>query len=466
MQLNEYNFDGEPPTLYETLQATHDAGLVGEEDTVLTLVLSIIRGHLVVMSGLARAGKDEAVDGAESVFPADDMIYRWPTDDSETAAYYNAGEISKYPVQRFPDLARLPEHQEKILKAFGEGRDAERQRTDIIQEKETGDGIRDQVIECPDTVIAFIATDNENVDLDDYPELRNRALVVTVDASEDQTKAVNRRKAEERAGREETRVDPIRREEIKQYHASIPVDDWVHTPENTILNPAAVNIHDQQPIPEKFPEARQDFDRLLEFMETTAMYHYTERLVAERNGGYAMLVAPIDIWYAMTILGNKMVMSALNLTREDRAILDLLDNTTSRMVKSDIQQSLRAQGYNISDRDVGRSLRSMREKGYIVEHQASPNEYTLSPFASVTKHDAGLDYGEIASAASDNVYDIIDDAAANQYAETFCQGDGLIATHPFTGQAVNITQDDSLKQMLDEGTEEVANVVEAAQGTL
>lgn len=449
MSLNNYNVDYDPPTLYESLQVAYDTGLVGEEDTVLTVVLSMIRGGLVVMTGPSRAGKDEVVDGAEGAFPAERMIWRWPVDDSPTAAYYQKDDINSYPVHRFPDLARLEEHQEKILKAFGEGRDAERYVTDVTLDD--GGGVNDQVLTCPHTVIAFIASDNENVDLDDYPELRNRALTLSVDASEEQTKRVNERKARERAGMEPTRIDPMRRAQIQDYHSSVPVDEWTREPGNQILNPAAIEIHDQEPIPEKFPEARQDFDRLLEFMETVSLYHYTQRLVSETDRGRVMLVTPEDIWLAMTILGNKMVMSALNLTKEDQAILDLLEESHSNLSKAQIQQQLRAQGYHVSDRDVKRSLKSMREKGYVREFQSNPNEYAVSEFASVTRHEVGLDYGDIAEAAADTVGNVVEEDAADAYRATFCRGNGLMSTHPFTGRAVDITEDDTLEQMLDTG---------------
>lgn len=458
--LNDYTPPVDPPTFHEVLQAAHDVGVVGEDDTILTVVLAMLRGHLIVMTGPARAGKDEVVDAAESAFDVDQLVYRWPVDDSETMAYYNADEINQYPVQRFPDLARLEEHHEKILKAFGEGRDSERAKTDIAAEQRGDDAVQDQVLECPKTVIAFIASDNQNVDLDDYPELRNRALTLSVDASEGQTRRVNERKARERAGLTVDSVDPMRRAEIQTYHSSIPVSEWTDIPSNDIINPAAVEVHDQEPIPEKFPEARQDFDRLLEFMETVTLYHYAERLVVEDDGKRRMYTTPVDIWEAMTIIGNKMVMSALNLQREDRAVLTVLDGTKASLTKSDIQQRLRAEGFNISDRDVRQSLDSMRMKGYVREHQGNPNSYSISDFASVVYHDAGLDYDSIVDAAETTIYDIAPPDAADTYVEEFCSGDGLITTHPFTGRAVDITETDDLVEMMEEGIEDIEEIVE------
>jgi Fe2+ or Zn2+ uptake regulation protein len=460
--LNDYSLDIEPPSLWEVLQLTRDAGLVGEENTVLTVVLSFIRGHLVVMSGMSRAGKDAVVDAAQEGFPSSKMVYQWPADDSETAAFYNRAEINQYPVHRFPDLARLPDHQERILKSFGEGRDATRQRTDMAAEKRGDDPVEDQVLTAPHTVVAFIASDNENINLNDYPELRNRALIVSVDASEEQTHRVNRRKALEHAGLDQRRISPIRKAEIQDYHASIPVDAWVDSPSAKIINPAALNIHEQEPIPELFPEARQDFDRLLEFMETVALYHYAERAVYEDNGSRRMLVAPVDVWEAMTVLGNKMVMSALNLREEDRAILSLLRESKSNLSKAEIQQSLRTQGFNITDRDVRRSLDSMNSKGYVRVHQGNPNEYSLNEFASVTQHEAGLDYQQVVDAASEKVYEVAPDPVADEYVDRFCQGDGLITTHPLTGEAVDITEANELDEMVDDGIEGVEEVFDEA----
>jgi Fe2+ or Zn2+ uptake regulation protein len=447
MSLNQFDHGGgAPPTFYEVLQVARDEGLVGEADTLLTVVLAMLRGGLVVMTGPSRAGKDEVVDAAEEVYNADDTVYRWPVDQSPTAAYYERDTINQYPVHRFPDLARLEDHHEKILKAFGEGRDASRSVTDIMQDQAGGDAVEDQTLDAPRTTLAFIASDNEQIDLDDFPELRNRALTLSVDASQEQTERVNRRKAQERAGAIDRNIDPMRKAAIQDYHQSIPVNRFTDG-RGDIVNPMAVEIHEQKPIPELFPEARQDFDRLLEFMETVALYHYAERLVYDEQ----LYVAPIDVWEAMTILGNKMVMSALNLTKQDRAILDLLEQSSQELTKADIQQSMRSQGFNITDRDVVRSLDTMRTKGYVRVHQDSTNTYTFNEFGQVVHHDAGLDYEGVVAAAQEEIYNSVPDERADRYVESFCEAEGLITTHPFTGEAVRITEDNTLEEMMETG---------------
>jgi Fe2+ or Zn2+ uptake regulation protein len=265
------------------------------------------------------------------------------------------------------------------------------------------------------------------------------------------------RKAQEHAGLTQNNVEAIRRAEIQSYHSSIPVNEWTSAGAE-IINPSAVEIHEQEPIPQLFPEARQDFDRLLGFMETVTMYHYADRMVTD-DGVHRLYTTPVDVWEAMTIMGNKMVMSALNLQREDRAILQLLQQASASLQKSEIQQSLRSQGFNITDRDVMRSLDSMRLKGYVRVHQGTPNTYSVSEFASVVDHDAGLGYDEIVDAAAETIYDITDDDHADMYVERFCRGDGLITTHPFTGEAVDIRQTNELEEMLSEGIQDISSTL-------
>jgi len=332
-----------------------------------------------------------------------------------------------------------------------------------MAEQSGGNAVEDQVLECPNTVIAFIASDNKNIDLDDYPELRNRALTLSVDASEQQTKRVNRRKAREHAGKTDRSVDPIRRAEIQHYHSSIPVMEWDNDNGNQVVNPAAVNIHEQEPIPELFPEARQDFDRLLEFMETVAIYHYADRMVVEENGARYMYATPVDIWEAMTILGNKMVMSSLNLDREGRAILQILDEQSGSLTKAQIMQSMQKRGLNIADGEIRSSLDSMQSKGYVRAYQdTTPNEYTISEFGTVTNHDAGINYEEVVEACTEEIYTLVPDDYADLYVDEFCEGTGLITTHPLNGQSVDIREDDDLDDMLDTGLDDIEDIFGAA----
>lgn len=451
--------DAESPEMFKILQMGRDNGLVGEADTYLTVIIAMVRGKLVVLYGTSRGGKDAVLEFAFKAFPAD-YVYDWPNDESPTAPFYNADEINDYPVQYFGDMAGVQDHQEKILKAFGEGNDADRSVTDISAAE--GDEAKMQKLENPRTTFATFATDNRNFDFNDWPEVRKRAFMLGVDGSQSQTEAIIMRKADEHADDVERQVDPMKAAKIRNYMGNIPAPMFTDHPNNKVVLPASREMALQKPMPTEFPEARFDFERLMEYTETVTLIHHADRLTVDTGTGKKMLVTPGDVWLAMKIMGENMIISSLNLTDEDQAVLRFLRESNSSVERADIQQGLRKAGYTINDRDVARSLKSMRENGYIQvnSNNSGANTYSLSPFHTVTEVDVGLDYEPLIESCIDKVheYSWVPGPVANFYEETFCKGTGLFMTDPFTGEAVDITEDDTLQDAVDEATESVGEM--------
>jgi len=444
------------PKMFKILEMGKENGLIGEEDTYLTCVIAMVRGQLVVLYGTSRGGKDFVLERAFEAFPAD-YVYEWPNDESPTAPFYNAEEINAYPTQYFGDMAGVQEHQEKILKAFGEGKDADRTVTDISQAE--GEEAKMQKLICPRTTFATFATDNRNFDFNDWPEVRKRAFMIGVDGSKDQTENIIMQKAREHEDDTEKRVDPVTKAKIRDYMGSIPAPMFTDHPNNKVVLPAATEMAKQKPMPTEFPEARFDFERLMKYMETVTLINHANRLTVDTGSGKKMLTTPGDVWMAMKIMGENMIISALNLTDEDQAVLSFLQESNSSEERSTIQQGLRQDGYNLNDKDVARSLKSMRENGYVQinENNSGANSYSLSPFHSVTEVDVGLNYEKIIEAAEAKVHEkeYIPTVVADFYVEQFCQGEGLIETNPYTGEAVEITEDNELQEAIDTGTENV-----------
>ena len=446
------------PTFYSLKQLAKDHGLVGEEDTLLTVTVAAVRGGLVVLYGISRGGKDWVIERALKLFPSD-YSYEWSTgSSSDTAAYYNEDEINSYDVHYLGDLARMDEETEKIAKPWGEGKPAKRQYTNINNAE--GDEVETQVLDPPRTVFATIATDNRNFDLNDWPEFQKRAFMKGVDGSKEQTEAILMRKAEEHADLIERNIDPVEAAEIREYMGSIPVGDFHNHPNNKIVNPASVEIIEQHPLPTEFAEARFDGDKLLGFIETVALINHVDRLTVDTGRGLKMLVTPTDVWYTMKILGENMVMSALNLTDEDQAVLRFLRESNETPSKRDIQQGLQKAGYSLAKKDVSRSLDSMIERMYVREQQGTPNTYVLAEFATITNHRVGLDYQRVADACAEGVYNIpgVPEVVADAYVDRFTSGNGLFAIDPYSGEEVNITEDTSLQDSVDEATDDVADI--------
>ena len=449
--------DTESPEFFKILQIGRDNGLVGEADTYLTVIIAMVRGKLVVLYGTSRGGKDHVLEMAFKVFPSD-YVYEWPNDESPTAPFYNAEEINSYPVSYFGDMGSLKSHQEGILKAWGEGNDADRSVTDISASE--GDEAKMQELDCPRTTFATFATDNRNFDFNDWPEVRKRAFMLGVDGSQSQTEDIIMRKAQEHADNIEKKIDPVSAARIRNYMGNIPAPMFTDHPNNMVVNPACIEIAKQNPMPTEFPEARFDAERLFEFTETVTLINHADRLTLDTKAGKKMLAAPIDVWLAMKIMGENMIISSLNLTDEDQAVLRFLRESNAEVERSDIQEGLRQAGYTINDRDVQRSLKSMRENGYIQSHDdnSGAKTYSLSPFHTVTQVDVGLEYEPIIEQSAQQVAqkDYVPGVVADYYEETFCTGTGLFAANPFTGEMEDITEDTDLQDAIDEATDDVA----------
>jgi hypothetical protein len=457
--------DDNVPTLYDVSQLSRDYGLVGERDTHLVVMLSFLKGGFVAMTGLSRSGKDHVVNAAEFCMPGDE-VYPIPTSTSKTYLFEQEWEMNNARVHRYPDITTLDDkpHLEDMMKRHGEGEPMTHSRT-----VGGGGATESMTIYPPDCFIMFVATDNEKVDLNDYAELRNRALIVSVDASAELTERVNEMQAKKEAGVYERKVDSDTADDIREYIGSIPVEKYGESGEWGTQNPVAVALNNQNPLPSHFTEARQDFPRLMDFMRSVAMFHAgnggsaMEAPLPDKKETLTLLITPKDAWMAMRIFGEKMVLSALNLRDEDFEILEVLRedlrNDGSGLSKAEVQMEMRDRGFNITNSDVARALDNMLTKGYVRKDQSgSPVLWSAAPFAKEATRNVNMDWEEIIEDTKQTARESLPEDVAEEYIEEHCQGEGLIATHPFTGETVNITESNELEETIEEREEEEADV--------
>ncbi len=446
----------EKPTLFNILQCAQDGGLVGEEETALTVFTAMIRGGFVIMNGPSRVGKTFTVTRMSRAIPDSD-VYEMSTTMSPTALFYNSDEINACRVHIYQDLASLPDHIEGVLKANAEGLPASREVTDIT----TNDTVR-MTINPPDCIIVGIASDNESIDLNDYPELRNRGLIVSCDASQDQTERILDSQADTLSGLKKMQLSPEQLESIHDYVRNIPISRYAREDSlGSILNiPGGRPLREQDPVPTHFTEARDDYMRLNDFIESVALFHYADRMEILHDGEPTLLVTPADVWHGMRVFGNQMIMSALNLKEIDKVILEFLREEKSAFTVSKIQAKIRADGYNVTDRDVHGALKSMKGKAYVDVNQAdNPQTWYATGFASVVDHPAAVDYQALVDRTEEIARDVLEAGDAEEYIYRFCRGEGLIVTDPITGEQINIIEDNSFAEELEEAEEELEEML-------
>jgi hypothetical protein len=439
------------PSLYEISQLREDWGLEGEEDTHLVVFLSFFGGGTVIMTGLSSGGKDAVVYAAEYCVP-DNWVFEMPTSMTESSFFQMHDQINSCPVHRHKDISSIDKtYLEDTWKAHGEGDDITRTFTDVTGEEREE---VPQTIQKPNCMILFLASDNQQVDLNDYPEVRNRALVVGIDDSKELTADVNTKQAYEEAGGVDYNIDRERTREIRDYVASIPMHTFGDGDPGGFLNPVMPALDNQNPLPQHFTEARRDFPRLSDFMKTVTLFHHENRIEVPQkmwhddmriDNTVTMLVTPADAWLGMRIFGEKMVLSALNLQDKDFALLDILrSNYGNQFDVGTLQSMMRTQGWNITPNDVRSSLKNMMEKGYVrPDKTATPHEWSASEFAKQVSREVELDWPTIIEDTRDVVHEFYPKGVAMDYEQQFLKGDGLLVTHPFTGKTVNLEEEEA-----------------------
>jgi len=443
---------------------SRDFGLEGERDTHLSVYLLTINGGLVIMSSPSRSGKDMVVDGVEYCLPGDE-IARIPNSTSKTVLYQRANELNNSRIHRYPDITSLDEHIESLLKENGDGRSSTHSYTDVSGEERTE--VR-QTIHPPNAMILFAASDNQNVDLNDYPEVRNRAMIVSTDASAELTERVKVKQAMMEVGRYEYKTTEERRQEIRAYAGEIPVG--LYTDEDAlgeVWNLTHLGFAQENPLPNLFPESRMDFERFNKFVKSVTLFKFNERMEVgsdSRDATVSLLSTPEDLWLAWRIFGQKMVLSALNLQDIDFNILELLRNSGQAMTVAEVQTEMRRNGHNLSEPQVRGSLDAMLDKGYVFkDNSGSRIKYQPSPFATedTVSKDITIDFEAIVEQTKEDARNILEEDVAEEYIERFCEGEGLICTHPFEGHEVNIIEQD-LGDDITEQAESEGEVIEEA----
>jgi hypothetical protein len=439
------------PTLYEISQLGNDYGLEGEDDTHLVVFLSFFGGGAVVMTGLSSGGKDEVVYAAQHCAP-NDWVFEVPTSMTESSFFQMHETINSCPVHRHKDISSISkDYLEDTWKSHGEGEGITRTYTDV-----TGEERQEipQTLHPPNCLILFLASDNQQVDLNDYPEVRNRALVLGIDDSAGLTERVNTRQAKQEAGIIEYNIDKERTREIREYVSTIPMHAYGSDDPGGFLNPVMPALDRQNPLPQHFTEARRDFPRLSDFMKSVTLFHYDDRIEVPQkmwsgenriDNDVTLLVTPADAWLGMRVFGEKMVLSALNLQDKDFQLLDILrSNYGQQYDVGTLQSKMRQRGWNITNTDVRSSLKNMKTKGYVrPDKTVTPHEWTASEFAKQVSREVNLDWPTLIDDTRDLIHEHYPKPVAMDYEQQFLEGDGLLVTHPFEGHTVNLAEEEA-----------------------
>lgn len=447
----------EPPTLYEVSQASRDFGLAGERQTHLSLFLIVLNGGLVILYSPSRGGKDMVVDAVQYCRPGNE-IAKIPNSTSKTVLYQKHDELNDSSIHRYPDITQLDSHIETLLKEHGDGRDSVHSYTDVSGDRKEVS----QVLHPPNSMILFAASDNQNFEINDYPEIRNRAIILSTDTSAGLTEKVKVKQGRMEVGKYQRKVSEERTQEIRDYVDMIPVS--LYTNENSpgeVWNLNHFAFSQENPLPDMFPESRMDFKRFNKFVKATTMFHYDKRMEIStpenHDATMTLLSTPKDLWYAWKVFGEKMVLSALNLKDMDFEILELLRESGQAMSVAEVMNEMRRRGFNLSDTQARGSLEGMLEKGYILKDTSSTLvKYQPSPFGgdNQVSRNIQIDFASIIEQVKQDAREVLTEDDAEDFIGRYCNGSSLLATDPFTGEEVDILDQDLLENVKDRQEQE------------
>lgn len=455
------------PTLYDAVKAKQDWGLEGERNSFLVLLLTAAGGGgMVCMTGLSRSGKDFITDCMMSMFPDQRDVYEVPNSGKEAAFYRRHNEMNMARVHRYMDIVNLDDFIEDVLKHHGTGDEASR---DISVQNDDGDWVNQTfTLNVPDSIIYFLASDNEQVNLNHYPELRNRSLVISTDSSQGLSEKIQKRQGQEVALTYEPKMSQEEIMNIQEHVGSIPHDQYdVDFDTADFYNPCGEAIQANHPIPSNFVESRHDSKRLYKFINITTLWHFRDRLTAEvednrGNSTERMFIEPMDVWKAMRVFGEKLVMSALSLRNIDKRLLWFMREDLQPHTVSGLTQVLKQAGFNVTPTDVRSSCENLMNKNYVQKDDNAKVEYQATPFASEVDEYTTLDYDHMIKDATELVETRaesgkLDRSVADEYVNRI--NENVFATHPITGDTVDIREYNGFERQIKKREEELSKML-------
>lgn len=134
------------------------------------------------------------------------------------------------------------------------------------------------------------------------------------------------------------------------------------------------------------------------------------------------------------------------------------DRVRKMLIGCFVRKTSHKRRQNLSENQVRGSLEAMLDKGYVYkDNNQGRVKYQPSPFASedqVSKN-ITLDFQTVVDETKAVVRDVLREDVAQEYIEQYCEGEGLITTHPLSGEQINITEQDLLDDVAEQVDEEV-----------
>jgi DNA primase len=311
------------PDLVERILLDLEAcGIVGEKTNKLVAYLAATSRKLdaplaVLVQSSSAAGKSSLMDAVLAMMPAEERI-KYSAVTGQSLFYMGEANL-KHKILAIVEEegASRASYALKLLQSEGELTIAS-----TGKDPETGNLVTQEYrVEGP--VMMFLTTTAIDID----PELQNRCLVLSVDESREQTKAIHELQRKKRTL--DGLLARVKKAEILAVHANA---QRLLRPLG-VLNPYATRLT----FPDTATRLRRDHEKYLTLIDTIALVHQCQREVkAIRNG--AKVVEYVEVTADDIALANRLAHEVLGrsldeLPPQTRRVLRLLDRFVTEQAK-------------------------------------------------------------------------------------------------------------------------------------
>ncbi|MDP2692217.1 MAG: hypothetical protein Q8O88_01095 [bacterium] len=418
------------PSLFEINQAldylssedNRYVGIKGEHLARMVIFTNFVLGRKpILLKGSRSSGKTLLMNVLLTLCPNPLIV----STSSDKADFHDADKLNTASHFIIPEINKVNDAVIEILKDMGEGAATTYKFTDYSR-------VTKEIVIDPKPFITSIADENKNQNRLGE-ELLSRLTVVHTDSSVQQNVMVIEEKLKKAQDPyTQQTITTERMHELKTYVKSLPPINqytFIYLPGKSVIDA----------IPPQFTDSRRDTDKYIDNTKGIALFHVGDRSIVEKNKRKNILVAPVDAWHNHIIYNEILLQSALKAGPVERRILQIIrDGGNILMTVSEIRNTILNMGATPSHETVRKACDNLAEIGYLTRTEDTrPFKYSLTD-AIQSSYTGYIDWHKVVDEckrAATKQFPI----QAPDYIKRFC-GDSIWATHPFTGERVNILE--------------------------
>ena len=409
--------------------------ILGEDATALTACLSyLLEDTNFVIKAYSGTGKTVIMDAIFGLLPKE--FFHTMEHLSETAVWYEMDKINRSRFVAIPEAQKLPEPVMEVVKTWGDGRPAQRKRTDVT--------VKDVISQTlyPKYVFMCVAVENDKGSAYFDAELERRCMIMHTNPTVKQTERVIKHKLLSAAVPKNS-ITTMSDREIAGLKKHI-LDAIVKRDEEDALelkNPCAPFLFEA--IPSAFPVSRSKVQYLLRLINAVARFYPDEILRVNKDGKRYGLVSPKHNWLGLRIYLNSFVEECLHMPSHGTDILKLFPDTrldkfgfadgeTVRMSSNEIKKAAKAVGLPFTKLEP--ILAGLLMTGFLeMDEDKGKRMYYKSPL--IDEPVAKINWSELIEETKDFMAKNWN-SVADEYNGRFC-GD-IEIVDPFTGDHVRL----------------------------